>query len=201
MDSNVQTDAALFQRRPGNRGKPHDVEDESQTSSPNETPDLEKADTIEDARDGTTSGACRVSSSNRVSRIQSLQRKQIQFDHPLSHVQTNADVIVDFDGPDDPYRPLNWPFTKKVITTALYGFTTMGSTWASSVYSPAVDQISKQYHVGTEVSLLGLSVFLCGFGLGPLFWAPISECYGRKPAVLLPYVSNHRGSRCLRPWY
>ena len=37
-------------------------------------------------------------------------------------------------------------------------------------YSPAVKQISEQYHVGTEVSLLGLSVLLCGFGLGPLLW-------------------------------
>ena len=47
----------------------------------------------------------------------------------------------------------------------------MGSTWASSVYSPAVKQISEQFHVGTEVSLLGLSVLLCGFGIGPLLWA------------------------------
>ncbi|MDI1487818.1 MAG: hypothetical protein OHK93_007091 [Ramalina farinacea] len=63
----------------------------------------------------------------------------------------------------------------------------MGSTWASSVYSPAIQQISEQYHVGTEVSLLGLSVLLCGFGLGPLLWAPLSEAKGRKPAVLIPY--------------
>lgn len=41
--------------------------------------------------------------------------------------------------------------------------------------------------MGTEVSLLGLSVLLCGFGLGPLIWAPLSEVYGRKPAVLTPY--------------
>jgi len=26
-----------------------------------------------------------------------------------------------------------------------------------------------------------------GFGLGPLIWAPLSEVYGRKPAVLAPY--------------
>lgn len=48
------------------------------------------------------------------------------FNHPLSHTKTSTDVIVDFDGPDDPYRPLNWPFHKKAITTVLYGLTTMG---------------------------------------------------------------------------
>ncbi|KAL8692377.1 MAG: hypothetical protein Q9218_002596 [Villophora microphyllina] len=125
---------------------------------------------------------------SRISRIQTLTRRQTaRFTHPLSHTQTTHDVLVDFDGQDDPYRPINWPFRKKVITTVLYGFTTMGSTWASSVYSPAIEPISKQFHVGTEVSLLGLSVLLVGFGLGPLFWAPLSEVYGRKPAVLAPY--------------
>lgn len=54
-------------------------------------------------------------------------------------------------------------------------------------YSPAINQLSDQFHVGTEVSTLGLSVLIIGFGLGPLLWAPLSEVYGRKPAVLIPY--------------
>ena len=110
-----------------------------------------------------------------------------KFAHPLSHTRTSPDVIVDFDGPDDPYHPLNWPFKKKIITTMLYGFTTMGSSWSTSVYSPAVGQVAKEFHVGEEVSLLGLSFLLLGFGLGPLLWGPLSELYGRKPAVLAPY--------------
>lgn len=109
------------------------------------------------------------------------------FSHPLTHEKTLQDVIVDFDGPDDPYRPMNWTFKKKVWTTALYGFTTMGATFASSVYSPAVNQISDDYHVGVEVSTLGISLLLFGFGIGPLIWAPLSEVYGRKKAVLIPY--------------
>ncbi|KAL1305427.1 hypothetical protein AAFC00_002312 [Neodothiora populina] len=109
------------------------------------------------------------------------------FSHPLTHEKTKPDVVVDFDGPDDPYRPINWPYKKKLWTTALYGFTTMGSSFASSVYSPAVKEISSQYHVGTEVSLLGVALLLFGFGVGPLLWAPLSEVYGRKKAVLIPY--------------
>jgi hypothetical protein len=114
----------------------------------------------------------------RISRTQSLTRRNTyrnHFTHPLSHVKTTEAEIVDFDGLDDPYRPLNWPFRKKVITTMLYGLTTMGSTWASSVYSPAVSQVSTEYHVSTEVSTLGVSLLLLGFGLGPLLWAPLSE--------------------------
>jgi hypothetical protein len=51
----------------------------------------------------------------------------------------------------------------------------MGSTWASSVYSPAVAVVGRDYGVSQEVSLLGISFLLLGFGLGPLLWAPLSE--------------------------
>ena len=133
MDPPPQTSATLFQRQPPSKSSLHDTEDASQISTPRELSDLEKAETVEDERNATTTGAKRTISSGRVSRIQSLRQRPTAFDHPLSHVKTSADVIVDFDGPDDPYRPINWPFRKKVITTILYGFTTMGSTWASSV--------------------------------------------------------------------
>ncbi|MCJ1285854.1 hypothetical protein MMC26_005196 [Xylographa opegraphella] len=149
----------------------------------NDFADLEKADTVED-----TQGA--ATGNRRISRIQSITRRKTRdgvFSHPLSHSKTGPDVLVKFEGPDDPYRPLNWPMRKKVVTTVLYGFTTMGATFASSVYSPTVDVISADYGVGTEVSLLGLSFLLAGFGLGPICWAPLSEIYGRKYAVLLPY--------------
>lgn len=107
-----------------------------------------------------------------------------EFTHPLIQQKTTADVLVDFDGKDDPYRPINWPFRKKVIHTALYGFTTFGITFASSVYSAGIGQIAHDFNVGTEVSTLGISLMLLGFGLGPLIWAPLSELYGRKAAVL-----------------
>jgi hypothetical protein len=62
-----------------------------------------------------------------ISRIRSREPGQTaRFTHPLSHSKTSEDVIVDFDGPDDPYRPLNWGFRKKAVTTVLYGLTTMG---------------------------------------------------------------------------
>ncbi|KAL3488088.1 major facilitator superfamily domain-containing protein [Aspergillus germanicus] len=123
-----------------------------------------------------------------VSRIRSREPGQTaRFSHPLSHTKTTDDVIVDFEGPDDPYRPLNWGFRKKAITTVLYGLTTMGATWASAIYSTGTEEVSSQFRVGEEVSTLGTSLLLFGFGLGPLIWAPLSEVYGRKPAVLAPY--------------
>jgi len=93
--------------------------------------------------------------------------------------------LVDFKGPTDPYRPMNWPFRKKIITTLLYGLTTCWITFASSIYSSGLRQISDEFHVGNEVAALGVSFVLFGFGLGVLVWAPLSELYGRKWAVLI----------------
>lgn len=119
-----------------------------------------------------------------LSRIRS--RPVPQFTHPLAHVPTTPDEIVDFDGPDDPYHPLNWVFHKKVTTTMLYGFVTMSATWASSAYSAGTRQIAEEFHVGSQVAVLGTTLFLFGFGVGPLLWAPLSEVFGRRIAVMVP---------------
>ncbi|EOA83175.1 uncharacterized protein SETTUDRAFT_164624 [Exserohilum turcica Et28A] len=108
------------------------------------------------------------------------------FSHPLAHQPTTPDFLVDFDGDDDPYRPLNWPTKKKILTTALYGLTTMSATWASAAYSVANKEVAEEFHVGRQVAVLGTTLFLFGFGLGPLLWAPLSEVYGRRIAVLVP---------------
>ncbi|KAK4120651.1 MFS general substrate transporter [Parathielavia appendiculata] len=109
-----------------------------------------------------------------------------QFTHPLSHIPTTASYLVDFDGPEDAYKPLNWPTRKKVMTTMLYGLVTMTATWASSCYSAGTALIAAEFGVGEQVAVLGTSLFLVGFGIGPLLWAPLSEVYGRRLAVFGP---------------
>ena len=121
-----------------------------------------------------------------ISRIRS--RPVPTFSHPLAGQQTHEDALVNFEGPDDPYRPMNWPLKKKAATVALYGFVTMSATYASSSYSAGTRQIERRFNVGSEVATLGTTLYLFGFGLGPLLWAPISEVYGRKIAVLCPMV-------------
>ncbi|KAF2475445.1 MFS general substrate transporter [Lindgomyces ingoldianus] len=96
------------------------------------------------------------------------------------------DNLIDFDGPDDPYLPLNWPFRHKVVVTLLYSLCTMGTTWASTVYNSGLSQVQEQFHVGNEVALLGMALYLAGNAFGPLLWAPMSEAYGRKLSVLIP---------------
>jgi MFS family permease len=44
----------------------------------------------------------------------------------------------------------------------------------------AEEAMGKQFHVGQEVTILGISLFLLGLGVGPLVAGPISEIYGRS---------------------
>lgn len=81
---------------------------------------------------------------------------------------------------------MNWHTKKKVTTTLLYGLVTMSATWASSAYSAATTQVAGEFHVSSQVATLGTTIFLLGFGLGPLLWAPLSEVFGRRAAVLSP---------------
>ncbi|CAH0000182.1 unnamed protein product [Clonostachys byssicola] len=123
-----------------------------------------------------------------VSRIRS--RPVPQFTHPLEHIPTTAEHLVEFEGSDDPYHPLNWATKKKVLTTLLYGLITMSATWSSSAYSVGTQQVSREFHVGIQVANLGTTLFLFGFGIGPLLWAPLSEVFGRRVAVMVPMVAS-----------
>lgn len=62
----------------------------------------------------------------------------------------------------------------------MLGFTTFVSAFTSSIFSTATVAVSSQFHVSTEVGLLGLSFYVLGFAFGPLFWAPLSELKGRR---------------------
>lgn len=114
-----------------------------------------------------------------------VTKSEAGFTHPLLYEATSPDTLVDFDGQDDPYRPINWPFRKKAKTTILYGMTTCWITFASAVYSAGMQQIAQEFHVSTEVSTAGISLLVFGLGLGPLIWAPLSEVYGRKMVAIV----------------
>ncbi|KAF8856398.1 MFS general substrate transporter [Acephala macrosclerotiorum] len=119
-------------------------------------------------------------------RIASRLTRAPTFYHPREHTPTTLDVIVDFDGPDDPYRPMNWPFSKKAYTALIYGLVTMGATWGSSIYAEANEDISREFHIGSIVTTLDVTLYMSGFGTGPLIWAPLSENSGRRTAVFYP---------------
>ncbi|KAI1780970.1 MFS general substrate transporter [Hypoxylon cercidicola] len=98
------------------------------------------------------------------------------------------DFVVEFDGPDDPYHAQNWPFKKKLLTSAILGYTTTTSAFASSIFSAATPFVALEFNVSQEVGILGVSLFVLGFATGPTLWAPLSELKGRRlPLVIATF--------------
>ncbi len=46
---------------------------------------------------------------------------------------------------------------------------------------------SRDFRVSKEVTILGVSLFILGLGLGPLLLGPLSEFYGRNPVYWVSY--------------
>jgi MFS family permease len=57
-------------------------------------------------------------------------------------------------------------------------------TLGTSLYSPAFPIIQRDFHVGSTVALLPLSLYVLALGFGPVLAAPISETYGRYVVYL-----------------
>ncbi|KAL8365868.1 hypothetical protein RB595_004581 [Gaeumannomyces hyphopodioides] len=95
------------------------------------------------------------------------------------------EYVVEFDGPDDPMHAQNWSLNKKLATAAMLGYTTMTSSFASSIFSAATRAVAAEFHVSTEVGLLGVSFFVLGFAFGPTLWAPLSELKGRRMPIVI----------------
>lgn len=47
--------------------------------------------------------------------------------------------------------------------------------------------MQQRFGLPKEVATLGTALLLFGMGIGPLFWAPLSELSGRKTSVMGPY--------------
>lgn len=60
-------------------------------------------------------------------------------------------------------------------------------TLNSSVYTLTYDQITKEFNCSVLIATLGLSMFVLGLGLGPMFLGPLSEFYGRRPIYIVAF--------------
>lgn len=90
---------------------------------------------------------------------------------------------------NDRRNPMLFPTWKKWVITILVAFATLAVAFVSSAYSGGVNQILSTFHVGDEVVTLGISLFVLGFAIGPLLWAPMSELYGRQVLFIGTYAA------------
>ncbi|KAK8043040.1 MFS general substrate transporter [Apiospora phragmitis] len=92
--------------------------------------------------------------------------------------------LVDWDGPDDPACPSNWPMMKKYKTSLILSMFSFIAPFSATMVGPAIDVIGAELNIapGAEQRLImGMQVLAAG--LGPAFIAPLLEYFGRAPVI------------------
>jgi multidrug resistance protein len=111
-----------------------------------------------------------------------------KFKGGINRGKTEDDpYLVGFDR-GDPANPKNWSKSRKWYLTMTGGLLILNATFASSAPSAIIPQLQEQFGFGREVGTLLLSLFVVGYCVGPLFWGPLSEQYGRRPIFLVSFL-------------
>ncbi|KAJ9489359.1 hypothetical protein VN97_g3885 [Penicillium thymicola] len=74
---------------------------------------------------------------------------------------------------DDPKNPMNWSESRKWFIAAISTFSVFAVTFTSSAYSVSANEVLQDFDISTEVFIVGLSLFVLGFAIGPAVWGPL----------------------------
>ncbi|KAI9692813.1 MAG: hypothetical protein M1822_004807 [Bathelium mastoideum] len=77
--------------------------------------------------------------------------------------------------PNDPANPRNWTTGKKFFVTFEVCLLTTSVYIGSAIYTAGLQGVTQRFHVSETVALLGLTLFVIGYALGPMIWSPFSE--------------------------
>lgn len=133
-----------------------------------------------------------------------------QWDYQGSGTEDDPYVVTWIE--NDPRNPMEYSTAGKWGLTMMVAFATLAVAFVSSAYSGgsivsstftldrcityfrsrltdcmASQQIIKEFGCTEEVFTLGTSIFVLGFALGPMIWAPLSELYGRQIIFTITY--------------
>ncbi|CUS20349.1 LAQU0S01e04632g1_1 [Lachancea quebecensis] len=99
-----------------------------------------------------------------------------------SHIDSGEPIdprSLDWDGPQDPDNPHNWPTWQKWFATMTAAMLCLVVTMGSSLYVNGVPRMVLEYGYSQTLALAGLTFYL--LGLSTVVGAPLSEIFGRKP--------------------
>ncbi|KEF62540.1 uncharacterized protein A1O9_00513 [Exophiala aquamarina CBS 119918] len=104
------------------------------------------------------------------------------------HGGTDAVIVAWYE--DDPENPRNWSSLKKKWTMLIIVLYTFVVYSGASIIAPTAEVVMARYSVSQDVASLGLSMYIAGYGIGPMFFSPVSEIpfVGRNPPYLFSFV-------------
>lgn len=89
---------------------------------------------------------------------------------PIVDQEKGADhLLVDW-APNDPQNPQNWSTPKKLFVTFQICLLTTSVYIGSAIYTAGLQGIQADFHISPVHALLGLTLFVIGYALGPMIW-------------------------------
>lgn len=99
----------------------------------------------------------------------------------------NDDGHVDFEE-GDIENPKNWSTVRRWYIAIVCILMVLNATFASSMPSGCLEGITEEFGVSTVAAGLVITLFLLGYCFGPLFFAPLSEFYGRRWIFYITFI-------------
>ncbi|KFY94343.1 hypothetical protein V500_03316 [Pseudogymnoascus sp. VKM F-4518 (FW-2643)] len=94
--------------------------------------------------------------------------------------ELDSELIVWWDGPEDPENPMNWSSTWKWVNICIISVISFLVPLVSSMLAPGVQLVMEDFNTSSPTfATFVVSIFVLGFACGPLILAPLSELYGR----------------------
>ncbi|KAK4184734.1 putative polyamine transporter [Podospora australis] len=116
-----------------------------------------------------------------------IPAKKIRY-YEASLSDDDEDMIIAWED-HDPENPYNWSGRKKgwILLTCM--MLIINSTMGSALPANALPFISVEWNVTSEFQqVLPISVYLIGYVMGPIVWAPLSEQFGRKRLTMATFI-------------
>ncbi|PSN69880.1 MFS general substrate transporter [Corynespora cassiicola Philippines] len=122
----------------------------------------------------------------RLAADQALALEKTQSKPITPEKTANGTIIVDWWATDDPENPQNWSWKKKATTALIIDVYTLVVYASSAIYVSSQELVMQRFGVGHTKGALGLALYVLGYGMGPLIFAPLSEVpyFGRN----IPYI-------------
>ena len=106
--------------------------------------------------------------------------------HNIPNESKESSLIIDWLD-EDPENPKTWSSLYKWFISLIVCTATLGVAFVASAYVGPFNEITSGFDVDEEVFILGLSLYAIAFAIAPLFLAPFSEMFGRRPLFIITY--------------
>lgn len=113
---------------------------------------------------------------------------------PTEASQNINGTLVDWDGPEDPHNPFNWPNPKKWRVTLLACFMTFVVQLNGTMLTSAAEQINESFHISDEHfphSYWPVLSWNLGGAAAPLLGLPLMENFGVRISYLVCWRNIH----------